>query len=69
MMRPAKGPTLAAGDRAGPAKLGPTRNQQESGCISNDFSVVCYLLKKCNIDGKTCNCYIFEPNYEPIRLI
>ena len=38
-----------------PELVSPDRNQQESGCISNDSSVVCYLLKKCNI--------------EPIRLI
>ena len=53
----------------GPSQAGPDRNQQESGCISNDSSVVCYLLKKCNIDVKTCNCYFFELDYEPIRLI
>ena len=53
----------------GPSQAGPDRNQQESGCISNDSSVVCYLVKKCNIDVKTCNCYFVELDYEPIRLI
>ncbi len=33
------------------------------------LSVVCYLPKKCNIDGKTCNCYFFEIDYENIRLM
>ena len=59
---------LGAGP-GGPSQAGPDRNQQESGCISNDFSVVYYLMKKCNIDGKTCNCYFFEIDYENIRLM
>ena len=66
-MRPA--PAKLGGGPVGPSQAGPDRNQQESGCISNDSSVVCYLLKKCNIDVKTCNCYFFELDYEPIRLI
>ena len=62
-------PTYSSRVDGGPSQAGPDRNQQESGCISNDSSVVCYLVKKCNIDGKTCNCYFFEIDYENIRLM